>query len=148
VSQNNIPVDESTAPEVLAFRLRDTLGRGARRVRIEAGPPLGQLTVLGHLQRRGALSTNDLAVAERVRPQSMSVTIKSLEKDGFVKKRPHPTDGRQMLVEMTPKGIKTLQDIFAIREDWLAHEIRKNLSERQREELGRGLDIIQAIIDN
>lgn len=146
--QKKTAADDQDSPEFLAFRLRDTLGRGARRVRVEAGPPLGQLTVLGHLQRRGALSTNDLAVAERVRPQSMSVTIKTLEKDGLVHKRPHPTDGRQMLVEMTPKGIKTLEDIFAIREDWLAHEIRKNLSERQREELRKGLDIIQAIIEN
>ncbi|MCA1495082.1 MarR family transcriptional regulator, partial [Ensifer sp. NBAIM29] len=76
--------DAKSSATRLAFQLRDILGRGARRVRIEAGPPLSQLTVLGHLQRRGALSTNDLAAAERVRPQSMTATVKALEKEGLV----------------------------------------------------------------
>ena len=67
----------------LAVELRATLLRGARRIRIESGPPLAQLTVLGHLQRRGALSTNDLAAAERVRPQSMFITVRSLEEAGW-----------------------------------------------------------------
>ncbi len=139
--------DETTSAVRLAFKLRDILGRGARRVRIEAGPPLQQLTVLGHLQRRGALSTNDLAAAERVRPQSMTATVKALEKEGLVGRRPHPTDGRQMLIEMTPKGVKTLNDIFAIREDWLATLIGRHLSDRDRQDLERGLTLINRIIE-
>ena len=71
----------------LAFDLRETLGRGARLIRIENGPPLQQLTVLGHLQRRGALSTNDLAAAERVRPQSMTVIVQALEGAGLIARR-------------------------------------------------------------
>jgi DNA-binding MarR family transcriptional regulator len=131
----------------LAFQLRETLSRGARLIRVESGPPLSQLTVLGHLQRRGALSTNDLAAAERVRPQSMSITVQALEKAGLVGRKPHPTDGRTMLVQMTRKGIKTLEDIFAVREDWLTSVIIEKLTEDERRELLRGMALINRIID-
>ncbi|MBR0724195.1 MarR family winged helix-turn-helix transcriptional regulator [Bradyrhizobium manausense] len=131
----------------LAFELRETLGKGARVIRIEAGPPLQQLTVLGHLQRQGALSTNDLAAATKVRPQSMTNTVRSLEENGLVRRRPHPTDGRTVLIEMTRKGVKTLEDIFALREDWLTGVILQKLTVRERQELQRGLTLIKRIIE-
>jgi DNA-binding MarR family transcriptional regulator len=131
----------------LAFDLRETLSRGARRIRVESGPPLGQLTVLGHLDRRGPLSTNDLAAAEQVRPQSMTSTVRSLEEAGLVQRRPHPTDRRAVLIELTRKGAKTLESIFAIREDWLAAVIRKKLTVGERRKLREGLTVIQSIID-
>lgn len=145
---NKAPFDERSAEaSALALELREILGRGARRVRIEAGPPLAQLSVLGHLSRQGAMSTNDLAAAERVRPQSMTATVRALEQDGLIGRRPHPTDGRQVLLEMTPKGFQMLEDIFAIREDWLAGLILTKLSEDERHELKRGLNLVQRIID-
>jgi DNA-binding MarR family transcriptional regulator len=131
----------------LAFELRETLSRGARLIRVEAGPPLSQLTVLGHLQRQGAMSTNELASAERVRPQSMSITVKALEDAGFVGRRPHPTDKRTTLIQLTRKGIKTLEDIFAVREDWLHEVIVEKLTEAERRELQRGLTLIKKIVD-
>ena len=130
----------------LAFDLRETLGRGARLIRIENGPPLQQLTVLGHLQRRGALSTNDLAAAERVRPQSMTVIVQALEGAGLIARRPHPTDRRQMLLELTPDGVKTLEDIFAAREDWLTQVMLEKLTEDDHQDLERGLALIKKII--
>jgi DNA-binding MarR family transcriptional regulator len=131
----------------LAFELRETLSRGARLIRVESGPPLSQLTVLGHLQRHGAVSTNYLAAAERVRPQSMSITVQALEKSGLVKRRPHPTDGRQVLIELTRKGVKTLENIFAIREDWLTSIILQKLTDDERQDLQRGLALVQRIVD-
>jgi len=131
----------------LAFELRETLSRGVRLIRVESGPPLSQLTVLGHLQRRGALSTNDLAAAERVRPQSMTITVRALENDDLVERRPHPTDGRTVLIQLTRKGIKTLESIFAVREDWLNSVMLEKLTEAERHELRRGLALIKRIID-
>ncbi len=139
-------VDRDSVSE-LAFDLRETLGRGARLIRVESGPPLSQLTVLGHLQRRGAMSTNELSAAERVRPQSMSITVQSLEQAGLVRRRPHPTDRRTVLIELTRKGVKTLDDIFAQREDWLTSVIVEKLSDRECQELQRGLALIKKIIN-
>ena len=130
-----------------AFELRETLGRGARLVRVEQGPPLAQLTVLGHLQRRGAMSTNELAAAERVRPQSMSITIQALQKAGLVVRQPHPTDGRAVLIKLTSEGIEKLENIFAVREDWLTSVIIDQLTDDERKELRRGLGLIERVID-
>lgn len=131
----------------LAFELRETLSRGARLIRVESGPPLSQLRVLGHLQRQKAMSTNDLAAAERVRPQSMTITVRALEEAGLVGRRPHPTDGRTVLIQLTRKGIKTLDDIFAVREDWLHSVIVEKLTDAERLELQRGLALIKRIVD-
>jgi DNA-binding MarR family transcriptional regulator len=131
----------------LAFELRDTLSRGARRIRVESGPSISQLAVISHLRRRGALSTNDLAATERVRPQSMTSTVRSLEESGLVRRRPHPTDGRQVLIELTRKGIKTMDDIYMLREDWLTGMILQKLTNDERQVLRRGMALIQRIID-
>ncbi len=131
----------------LAFELRETLARGTRRLRIESGPSVSQLAVISHLRRRGPLSTNDLAATERVRPQSMTGTVRSLEESGMVRRRPHPTDRRQMLVELTRKGIKTLEDVYAMREDWLTSVILQKLTANERRELQSGLKLVQRIID-
>lgn len=132
----------------LAFQLRDTLARGARRVRIDTGPPLSQMSVLGLLARHGALSTNDLAAAERIRPQSMTVIVRALETNGLVQRRPHPTDRRQTLIEKTEKGHQLLSEILAMREDWLAQLITTRLNDDERAELRRGLDLIRRIIED
>lgn len=132
----------------LAFRLRDTLARGARRVRIDTGPPLAQMSVLGLLTRHDALSTNDLAAAERVKPQSMTVIVRALEENGLVQRRPHPTDRRQTLIEKTEKGDQLLREILAMREDWLAQLIATRLNEVERIELRRGLELISRVIED
>ncbi|KXU93931.1 hypothetical protein CR51_28035 [Caballeronia megalochromosomata] len=103
--------------------------------------------MLGHLQRQGAMSTNDLAAAERVRPQSMTITVRALEEAGLIGRKPHPTDGRTMLIQLTRKGVKTLEDIFEVREDWLNSVIVEKLTDTERLELQRGLALIKRIVD-
>ena len=66
------------------------LGQLIRRLRAEHRFSLSQGTVLGRLDREGAQSVSDLAVAERVRPQSMAQTVGDLEGDGLVDRRPTP----------------------------------------------------------
>ena len=51
----------------IAHEFRETLGRVIRRLRAEGGqPPVGQMAVLGRLDREGPASTSDLAAAERM----------------------------------------------------------------------------------
>jgi len=77
----------------------------------------------------------------------MTGTVRSLEESGMVRRRPHPTDRRQVLIELTRKGIKTLDDIYAMREDWLGGVILQTLTADERRELRRGMKLIQRIID-
>ena len=99
-----MPAEPETPTRSLAHELRETLGRLVRRLRAEPGPPVGQLAVLGRLDREGPASISDLAAAERMRPQSMAQTVRELETAGFVSRRPDPDDGRRALVELTATG--------------------------------------------
>ncbi|MER2535898.1 MAG: MarR family transcriptional regulator [Rhizobiaceae bacterium] len=138
--------DDDSVP-ALAFELRETISRGIRRLHLEPGPPLSQLAVISRLRREGAQSTNELAAAERVRPQSMSITVGLLEKNAMIRRRPHPTDRRQMLIELTSKGLQALEDVYARREGWLTKVIAEQLNPDERRELQRGLLLVRRIID-
>ena len=89
---------------LVASELRVVLGQLIRRLRAEHAFPLSQGAVLGRLDREGAHSVSDLAVAERVRPQSMAQTVADLEADGLVTRRPDPDDKSRALVELTEHG--------------------------------------------
>lgn len=93
---------------LLASDLRVVLGRLVRRLRAEHRFPLSHATVLGWLDREGAQSTSDLAIAERVRPQSMAQIVGDLEADGLIERHPDPGDRRRMLIELTERGREAL----------------------------------------
>jgi DNA-binding MarR family transcriptional regulator len=131
----------------LAHELRETMGRVVRRLRSEPGPPVAQLTVLGRLDREGPASVSDLAVAERMRPQSMAQTVRDLETAGLVSRRPDPDDGRRVIVELTASGRDTLQATRARREGWLTEMLDRELDERDRELLREALSLLGRIAD-
>jgi DNA-binding MarR family transcriptional regulator len=112
----------------LASELRIALGHLMRRLRVEHRFSLSQGEVLGRLDREGTRSIGDLALAVRVRPQSMTQTISDLEADGLIARCADPADGRRILVELTEQGRQTLDDDRRKREGWLAHAIAEDLS--------------------
>ena len=61
--------------------------------------------VLGRLFQAGPTTTAELARAEAVKPQSMRTTIATLEATGLVERKPHPTDGRRIHIQITPQGM-------------------------------------------
>lgn len=136
---------DSTA---LASELRFVLGQLMRRLRAEHRFSLSQGTVLGRLDREGTRSIGDLAVAERVRPQSMAQTVSDLEADGLIARRPDPTDGRRTLVELTDRGRETLEADRRQREGWLARAIAEDLSPAERELLARATGLLGRLSEN
>lgn len=69
---------------------------------------------------------------------------KRLEKDGFILKKPDISDERVTLLEITPKGRRTLKNIEK-EKDASLDLMMKNLTERQKLEL---LDKIRRILVN
>ena len=93
-------------PAQLASSLRDAITRLNRRVR--QARPVGDLTVtqlsaLTSLQLAGALTPRELADAERVQPPTMTKIVAKLEERGLVRRTPHPTDGRQVILRRRPR---------------------------------------------
>jgi DNA-binding MarR family transcriptional regulator len=63
-----------------------------------------QLSALSVLVYRGPLSLSALADAERVTPPTMTRIVDALERDGLARRSPHRSDGRSVVVQLTPKG--------------------------------------------
>ena len=66
-----------------------------------------------------------LASRERVQPPSMTRVIASLNELGLVERTPHPTDGRQIIVKLSPVGDSLLMDEHQAREQWLTERLAK-----------------------
>src|SRR3954468_8850669 len=128
---------------LVASELRVVLGQLMRRLRAEHRFPISHGAVLGRLDRGGTQSVSDLAVAERVRPQSMAQTVADLEADGLVSRRPDPDDGRRALVELTPEGMDTLEAERRRREGWLARAIDEDLTREQQALLEDAVEILR-----
>jgi DNA-binding MarR family transcriptional regulator len=129
----------------LASELRMVLGHLVRRLRAERRFSLSQAAVLGRLDREGTQSIGDLAVAERVRPQSMTQTISDLEADGLIERRADPTDGRRSLVQLTDQGLLTLEADRRQREGWLARAIAEDLSQEEQRVLVQSLGLLRRL---
>jgi DNA-binding MarR family transcriptional regulator len=128
-----------------AAELRNVLGRLVRRLRAENSFPLSHGTVLARLERDGPQTTSALAAAERVRPQSMAHTIAELKSAGYVARRPHPLDRRQILIELTDEGLARFQDDRRRREGWLAEAIATQLSADEQEILAQAVPLLDRL---
>jgi DNA-binding MarR family transcriptional regulator len=132
----------------LAAALRQSVARLTRRLRSERDPhnelSMGQLSVLGALFRNGECSIGELATHERVQPPSMTRTVNCLEEDGYVVRRPHDTDGRQVVIALSEKGTLTLAADRRRRDAWLAQRLRE-LSPEERSVLRQAAPIIERL---
>lgn len=119
----------------LASELRVALMRLTRRLRAERPSEdvsLTQLSVLGVLERRGAMNLAELAAQERVSPPSMTRTTAALLERGLVARTTDPVDKRFVVFEMTPAGRALLREDRRRRELWLAGQLDR-LSEEEHE---------------
>ena len=134
----------------LAGELRVSIGKLSRRLREQAHPgdfTSGQKSVLLRLEQDGPATVSTLARAESVRPQSMRVTVSSLETAGLVSGAPDRTDGRQTILSLTPACRKILKTTRAAREDWLFRALQKQLAPREREQLAAALQLLKRLAD-
>src|ERR1700710_1372603 len=113
----------------LASELRLSVMRLSRRLRNERQPDntlsVAALSALGVLFREGECTVGTLAAHERVQPPSMTRTVNCLVDEGYAVRRPHATDGRQVLVDLTEKGREILLADRRRRDAWLAQRLRE-----------------------
>jgi DNA-binding MarR family transcriptional regulator len=131
--------------EASVDELIQSIGILVRRVRAAAASQELSLTesaVLARLSKEGAATTADLARAEAVRPQSMGTTIAALEEMGLVVRKPHPTDGRQVHIELTAKGVAMRATVKDAKRTWLTQAVAQ-LDKEDQEILFAAGEIIQ-----
>jgi DNA-binding MarR family transcriptional regulator len=106
----------------LAHDLRLAVMRFSRRLRhqrVDTSVTLTHLAALSTLKRHGPMSPGELAGHERVQPPSMTRVVVALEGMGLVTRTPHPTDGRQVVIGLTPAAEELLTAEAQAREAWL-----------------------------
>lgn len=133
----------------LASVLRMAVARLNRRLRTERPAdalPAGLVAVLATLDRLGPLTPGRLAAAENVRPPSMTRTVAQLEGAGLLGREPHPTDGRQVLLSLTPEGRAVLHGDRRRRQAWFVDHLRA-LDPAARETLRAAAPILVAIAE-
>jgi DNA-binding MarR family transcriptional regulator len=106
-----------------------------------------EAAVMGRLAKDGPATTADLARAEAMKPQSMRSTLAVLEEMGIVERTPHPTDGRQVNIELTAKGAAVRKSAKDAKRTWLAHAIAQ-LDEQERETLFAAGEIIRRLAES
>jgi DNA-binding MarR family transcriptional regulator len=104
------------------------LGLLVRRIRADVPPELREFSwtqkaVLSRLEKHGPATAADLARAEGVKPQSMGTALGLLEKMGLVERKAHPTDGRQLNIKLTARGITLRRNTKEATYAWLSRAI-------------------------
>ena len=135
--------------EASVIDLTQALGLLVRRIRAAAAShelSLTEAAVMARLDRDGPATTADLARAERMKPQSMGTTLAALEELGMVERKPHPTDGRQVNIALTPKGLTIRNTSKDAKRTWLAQAIIQ-LNEDERETLFKASNILKRLAE-
>jgi DNA-binding MarR family transcriptional regulator len=135
--------------EIAVADFIQAIGLLVRRARAAAAShelSLTEAAVMSRLAKDGPATTADLARAESMKPQSMGTTIAALEEMGMVERKPHPTDGRGVNIELTAKGAAVRKTAKDAKRTWLAQAIIQ-LDEQERETLFKAGEIIKRLAE-
>lgn len=96
--------------------------------------------VLLSFSSRGSLPLGKMGQRLQVHPTSITSIIQRLTADGFVKRLPHPDDGRAVLAEITPEGRALVEAATA---DLVAADF--GLGSLDREQLGQLSELLRPV---
>jgi DNA-binding MarR family transcriptional regulator len=136
--------------EISAVDFIHSVGLLVRRARAAAAShelSLTEAAVMARLAKDGPLTTAELARAEGMKPQSMGTTVAALEEMGMVERKPHPTDGRQVNIELTAKGAAVRNLAKDAKRTWLAQAIAQ-LDKQEQATLFAAGEIIRRLAEN
>jgi DNA-binding MarR family transcriptional regulator len=134
-----------TKTEELADRLHSAAIHLLRQVRVQdvaSGLAPARLSALSVLVFGGAMSLNELARAEQVRPPTMSRIVDALESENLIRRTVNPQDRRAVVLEATEKGTAILWQGRKRRVKFLAKHISR-LSEQERRQIDDAVKAIQ-----
>ena len=122
------------------------LNRRMRRERRSELTPT-QLSVLGAVALLGPATPGSIAAHERVKPPSVTRILNQLTESGYIRRLPHPEDGRQVLVEVSPGGHSWLEEERQRRDAWL-HEQLQHLQAGERELLREAAPLLKRLAES
>ena len=144
----NYKSDLSTNEKVLmgVVRLAEKFKRAHSAVFRKYGLSFPQYNVLRVLEasQGGKNKIGDVGKIMIVPVANLTGIAKRLAKEAFINKKSDPADDRVTILEITPKGRKSLKHIEKEKDEWL-ETLLKNLSENEKLEL---LGHVRRVLNN
>ncbi len=122
-----------------------SLARELRREVHSLGVTGGQVTLLSGIRKHPGLSQRDLAERERISGAAASAHVDRLERAGLVRRTRSETDRRRIGLEVTPKGVRVLEQVRRRRTAWLAERLEA-LDPKQRDAIDRAIEPLRALL--
>ncbi|TAM70405.1 MAG: MarR family transcriptional regulator [Microbacteriaceae bacterium] len=121
-------------PGGLSVDLRLAVLQLARRIRQERGDQaitIAENSALAALARHGSMTPRRLADHEQISPPAMTRTLSNLAAKGYVTKTADPSDGRQVLIELSRSGADLVKETRHRRSAWLSRRLAKLTAEER-----------------
>lgn len=141
----------SPHPDVLAIadRLHSAAIHLLRRVRKQdtaTGEGPARLSALSVLVFGGPKTLGELALAEQVKPPTMSRMVAGLARSRLIEITADPQDARRRRIRATSKGIRLLQKGRQLRIAYLASHLDK-LAPEDLAKLGEAVEILKRLLE-
>ena len=136
--------------EELAGALRVSVGMLFRR--LKQTEPGGDLTLpetsaLSRLDRRGPMTSSDLARQDRISPQSMGVTVAALEQRGLIARDRDPEDGRRIMLSLTEAGRQVVRDRRGARAEQIARALADGFTQAELAQLAATAPLLERLAE-
>ena len=90
------------------LQIADLFQKDMARAFDGTGLTTSRVHLLWVLQHAGPSTQQSLATLCAVSPRNITGLVDALERSGHVRRTPHPTDRRAVLVELTPSAVTTM----------------------------------------
>lgn len=116
------------------------------RKRLSGSLTLSQLSALHLIEREGPLAIGELAEAEGVAAATMTRVVDRLEKEGLVRRRGSSDDRRSIVLTVTAKGRRSVEQRRRSRTAYIARRLAR-LSDDQRRALREALPALELLAE-
>lgn len=134
----------------LATQLRPVLTRLVRKMRklspINSVLSQTERSVLVLLEQNEFLSA-ELAVIEKITPQSMGQVLNHLSELNLINKNVSPADKRKIYVSLSPTGQEMIQQVRHERDEWLSKAIAEVCTEEEQQILKDAIGPLSKLVD-
>ncbi|WNI16018.1 MarR family winged helix-turn-helix transcriptional regulator [Actinacidiphila sp. ITFR-21] len=139
---------DDLSAERVGAEIRGTLAVLYRAIR--QAKQLGELTMpessaLSRLQQGGPTTAAALARLEQISPQSISVTVASLEAKNLIRRSADPADGRRVILSVTSAGDATVQARRSARDERFMRAVDA-LTAEERARLRQVLPLLERLV--
>ncbi len=108
----------------------------------DRGMTYARMRLLGALHCNGPQIMSSISDELGVTRRNITALVDALEEEGLVRRKPHPTDRRATVIEMTGRGEQTMDRVYDEHRAAVA-ELFEGLDEEDRADLTRMLGVMR-----